>query len=124
MPPKTGCSLGPLAYNGVMVGWLKDILEENRRTVRSWPAWKRGVDMLTREDIEFLANTEMSSGFKNSLLAHDSEQRDEIKNLKAELENYRSIAEKSGATIAISELALSKREVHRLNMQLKEFEGD
>mgnify|MGYP003462423901 CR=1 FL=1 len=24
------------------MGWLKDILEENRRTVESWPVWKRG----------------------------------------------------------------------------------
>ena len=28
------------------MGWLKDILTENRRTVASWPGWKRRAGMI------------------------------------------------------------------------------
>ena len=38
------------------MSWLKGILEENRRTVQGWPAWKRGEPReertLTREAFE------------------------------------------------------------------------
>lgn len=30
------------------MAWLKEILDENRRTVASWPEWKRGVGMMVQ----------------------------------------------------------------------------
>ena len=41
---------------------------------------------MTREEIEFLAHTEMFSGFSVALLAHDAEQRAEIARLTKELD--------------------------------------
>ena len=33
------------------MGWLKDILEENRCVVESWPEWKREVGMRSEAEI-------------------------------------------------------------------------
>lgn len=41
---------GGLSEWGFKMGWLKEILEENRRTVASWPTWKRKGGMMNDED--------------------------------------------------------------------------
>lgn len=60
------------------MSWLKDILDENRRVVESWPAWKKGA-AVTRDEVEFLAKHEMFTTFSQAFLDHDAEQRQVIK---------------------------------------------
>lgn len=48
------------------MSWLKDILEENRRVVDSWPAWKKGAAMTRKEELELRAS---------QWLAHHGDQR-------------------------------------------------
>lgn len=54
------------------MGWLKDILQENRRVVNSWPQWKR--------------RAEMSDEMSETLVAEVGRLRAENAQLKAALE--------------------------------------
>ena len=74
------------------MGWLKDILEDNRRAVAGWPAWKRGElrkeYMMTREEFLFGISDLLEDGHKalhKMLSGHDVAQRAEIERLTHEL---------------------------------------
>ncbi len=51
-----------------MMGWLKAILTENRRTVASWPEWKRRVGMSEPELNDIWAESAIKLRAENARL--------------------------------------------------------
>ena len=72
------------------MSWLKEILEENRRTVASWPEWKREVGM--RSEAEIYSKV-LEKAYK--LEAENAQ-------LKAELEQARADYEAASHLAAIT----------------------
>ncbi len=75
---------------------------------------------ILQQELDQLRRADKKRAFKVAT----EQQAKEIVGLKAELENYRSIAEQAGATIAVSELEQARQEISILKLKLKAFGGD
>ncbi len=65
------------------MGWLKDILQENRRVVNSWPEWKRRARMSDE-----MPEAETLVAEVGRLEAENAQLKSSVSELEENLEKY------------------------------------